>query len=153
MNFDVNNVVKKLKKLESTLKTKIENGSLYSEVRRYADDKAATLRRKVKSSKDAKKLIAAIQQRKKQIEKIAAELPSEVKTVKSYVKAQRKELEKLGNELLKKAKNGEFNATSIRSAIRAATSKKSASSTSKKATSAKTTAKATSKRATSKKRK
>src|SRR5687767_6628605 len=107
MNFDVNNVVKKLKKLESTLKTKIENGSLYSEVRRYADDKAATLRRKVKSSKDAKKLIAVIQQRKKQIEKIAAELPGEVKVVRKYVKAQRKELEKLGNDLIKKAKKGE----------------------------------------------
>lgn len=149
MNFDVNNVVKKLKKLESTLKTKIENGSLYNEVRRYADGKAATLRRKVKSSKDAKKLIAAIHERKKQIEKIAAELPGEVKTVRNYVKAQRKELEKLGNDLIKKAKKGEFNADSIRSAIRAATTKKAASSGKK------TTAKrsSTKKKATSKKRK
>ncbi len=137
MNFDVNSVVKKLKKLETTLKNKIENGSLYNEVRRYANGQAHTLRQKVKSSKDAKKLIAAIQQRKKQIEKIAAELPSEVKVVRNYVKAQRKELEKLGNDLIKKAKKGEFNAESLRSAIRAATTKKAASSmktTAKKAT-------------------
>jgi|GEM_PF-4532456 len=144
MNFDVNNVVKKLKKLESTLKTKIENGSLYNEVRRYADGKASKLRQKVKSSKDAKKLIAAIQERKKQIEKIAAELPSEVKIVKNYVKHQRKELEKLGNDLIKKAKKGEFNADTLRSAIRAATTKKAASpikSTTKKATTKKTSKK------------
>jgi len=150
MNFDVNSVVKKLKKLESTLKTKIENGSLYNEVRRYADDKAATLRRKVKSSKDAKKLIAVIQERKKQIEKIAAELPSEVKTVRTYVKAQRKELEKLGNELIKKAKKGEFNAETLRSAIRAATTKKAASSTKKKPDTTKKTA--TKKRASKRKK-
>ena len=141
MNFDVNNVVKKLKKLETTLKTKIENGSLYNEVRRFADGKAATLRQKVKSSKDAKKLIATIQERKKQIEKIAAELPSEVKAVRNYVKAQRKELEKLGNDLIKKAKKGEFNADTLRSAIRAATTKKAASGGTSKKSSTKTTAK------------
>lgn len=133
MNFDVNNVVKKLKKLENTLKNKIESGSLYNEVKAYADDKAQTLRKKVKSSKDAKKLMALIQERKKQIEKIAAELPSEVKTVKNYVKSHRKELEKLGNDLLKKARAGEFNADTLRSAIRAATTKKAAG-TSKKTT-------------------
>ena len=133
MNFDVNNVVKKLKKLESTLKTKIENGTLYNEVRRFADGKAAKLRQKVKSSNDAKKLIAAVHERKKQIEKIAAELPGEVKAVRNYVKAQRKELEKLGKDLIKKAKAGEFNADTVRSAIRAATTKKAASGgTSKK---------------------
>lgn len=136
MNFDVNSVVKKLKKLETTLKTKIESGSLYNEVRRFANGQAQTLRQKVKNSKDAKKLMAAVQQRKKQIEKIAAELPGEVKTVRAYVKSQRKELEKLGNELLKKARAGEFNATSLRSAIRAATTKKAAS-TSRKASSTK----------------
>jgi hypothetical protein len=134
MNFDVNNVVKKLKKLESTLKAKIESGSLYNEVKRYADGKAQTLRQKVKSSKDAKKLVALIQQRKKQIEKIASELPGEVKVVRNYVKSQRKELKKLGNDLLRKARSGELNADSLRSAIRAATTKKAASSTAKRAT-------------------
>lgn len=124
MNFDVNNVVKRLKKLETTLKTKIESGSLYNEVKR----EAASLGKKVTSSKDAKKVLAFVEQRKKQIEKIAADLPKEVKTVQAYVKSQRKELEKLGNELIKQAREGKINATSIRSAIRAATSKKSASS-------------------------
>lgn len=146
MNFDVNNVVKKLKKLENSLKTKIESGSLYTEMKRFANGQAKTLSQKVKSSKDAKKVLAAIQERKKQIEKIAADLPGEVKTVRTYVKSQRKELEKLGNELLKKARNGEINATSLRSAIRAATTKKAASSTKKKATTKKTTAKKTSKK-------
>lgn len=147
MNFDVNNVVKKLKKLETTLKTKIESGQLYSEVRRFADGKAQVLRKKVKSSKDAKKLMSLIQERKKQIEKIAAELPSEVKTVRNYVKSQRKELKKLGNELIKKARSGEFNADTLRSAIRAATTKKAASgSTSKKTTTSKKVAKNVSKK-------
>jgi methyl-accepting chemotaxis protein len=134
MNFDVNNVVKKLKKLETSLKKKIESGSLYSEVRRFANGKAQTLRQKVKNSKDAKKLMALVQERKKQIEKIAAELPSEVKTVRSYVKSQRKELEKLGNELIRRARSGDLNADSFRSALRAATSKKAASTSKKTAT-------------------
>ncbi|MGZ3653467.1 MAG: hypothetical protein ACXVB9_13200 [Bdellovibrionota bacterium] len=146
MNFDVNNVVKKLKKLESSLKTKIESGSLYNEVKRFANGQAQTLRQKVKSSKDAKKLLAAIQQRKKQIEKIAAELPGEVKTVRTYVKSQRKELEKLGNELIKKARAGEFNADTLRTAIRAATTKKAASTTKKAAPKKATKKKAKSRR-------
>lgn len=143
MNFDVNNVVKKLKKLETSLKTKLENGQLYSEVRRFADGKAAKLKQKVKSNSDAKKLMAAVQQRRKQIEKIAAELPGEVKAVKNYVKAHRKELEKLGKDLIKKAKAGEFNADTVRSAIRAATTTKAASGgTSKKTKKAATKKKA-----------
>ena len=113
MNFDVNNVVKKLKKLESTLKNKIESGSLYGEMKRFANGQAQSLRHKVKSSKDAKKLISLVQERKKQIEKIASELPGEVKVVRAYVKSQRKELEKLGNELLKKARAGELNANTL----------------------------------------
>jgi ABC-type transporter Mla subunit MlaD len=143
MNFDVNSVVKKLKKLESSLKTKIESGSLYNEMKRFANGQAKTLSQKVKSSKDAKKVLAAIQERKKQIEKIASDLPGEVKTVRTYVKSQRKELEKLGNVLLKKARAGEINAASLRSAIRAATTKKAASSTKKKAVSKKKTTKKT----------
>jgi hypothetical protein len=145
MNFDVNNVVKKLKKLETTLKTKIENGSLYNEMKRFANGQAQTLRQKVKNSKDAKKLMAVVQERKKQIEKIAAELPGEVKTVRAYVKSQRKELEKLGNELIKKARSGEFNANTLRSAIRAATTKKAAG-TAKKATTKKAATKKKAKR-------
>jgi hypothetical protein len=129
MNFDVNNVVKRLRKLETTLKNKIESGALYNEVKRYADGQAKSLKRKVKSSKDAKKVLAFIEQRKKQIEKLAADLPGEVKTVRSYVKTQRKELEKLGNELIKKARDGKLNATTLRTAIRAATTAKAAAAT------------------------
>jgi hypothetical protein len=134
MNFDVNNVVKKLKKLETTLKSRIESGSLYNEMKRFANGQAKTLRQKVKNSKDAKKLIALVQERKKQIEKIASDLPGEVKTVRAYVKSQRKELEKLGNELIKKARSGELNGASLRSAIRAATTKKAAGTSAKKTT-------------------
>lgn len=151
MNFDVNNVVKKLKKLENTLKNKIESGSLYNEVRRFADGQAHILRKKVNSSKDAKKLMKVIQERKKQIEKIANDLPREAKVVKAYVKSQRKELEKLGNDLLKKARSGELNSNTIRSAIRAATTKKAAG-TKKRATSAKKTTKKVAKKRTKAKR-
>jgi ABC-type transporter Mla subunit MlaD len=146
MNFDVNNVVKKLKKLENSLKTKIESGSLYNEMKRFANGQAKTLTQKVKSSKDAKKVLAAIKERKKQIEKIASELPGEVKTVRTYVKSQRKELEKLGNELLKKARAGEISATSVKAAFRAATTKKASSSSKKKTSAKKTTAKKTTKK-------
>lgn len=147
MKLDVKNVVKKLGKLENTLKKKIESGSLVNEVRRFADGQAKTLRQKVKTSKDAKKVIAFVEQRRKQIEKLAADLPGEVKTVRSYIKTQSKELEKIGNDLLKKAKEGKINADSIRTAIRAATTKKAAP---RRATTRKTTKKATSRKATTK---
>lgn len=149
MKLDVKNVVKKLGKLENTLKKKIESGALVNEVRRFADGQTKNLRQKVKTSKDAKKVIAFVEQRRKQIEKLAADLPGEVKTVRSYIKTQSKELEKIGNDLIKKAKEGKINADSIRTAIRAATTKKAAprrASSTKKATKKATTKRATKKR-------
>jgi hypothetical protein len=62
------------------------------------------------------------------------------------VKSQRKELEKLGNELLKKARAGEISATSVKAAFRAATTKKASSSSKKKTSAKKTTAKKTTKK-------
>ncbi len=126
MNFDVKNVVKKISKLEATLKNKIESGVLFDEVKRFADGQTKVLRQRVKSSKDAKKVIAFIEKRKKQIEKIAADLPGEVKVMRSYILTQRRELEKLGNDLLKKAKEGKLDAETLRTAIRKATTKKAA---------------------------
>jgi hypothetical protein len=151
MKLDVKVVAKKLGKLETTLKKKIESGVLMNEVRRFADGQAKILRQKVKTSKDAKKVIAFVEQRRKQIEKIAADLPGEVKVVRAYIKTQSKELEKIGNDLVKKAKAGQLNADTIRTAIRAATTKKAAArrTTTKKA--AKKTAKKTSKKAAKKK--
>lgn len=137
MNLDVKSVVKKLGKLEATLKSKIESGTLINEVKRFANGQVKTIRQKVKSSNDVKKLVSIIEQRKKQIEKIAADLPSEVKSVRSYIKKQRTELEKLGEQLIKQAKAGKLNANSIRSAIqstRARVLKTSAKVTSKKTT-------------------
>jgi DNA topoisomerase VI subunit B len=143
MKLDVKAVVKKLGKLEATLKNKIESGALVNEVRRFADGQVKTLRQKVKTSKDAKKVVAFVEQRKKQIEKLAADLPGEVKTVRSFIKTQSKELEKIGNDLIKKAKEGKIDADTIRSAIRAATTKKAAPrrSTTKKAATKKSAAK------------
>lgn len=138
MNLDVKNVVKKLGKLEATLKAKIESGTLINEVKRFANGQVKTLRQKVKTSNDVKKLVSLIDQRKKQIEKIAADLPSEVKAVRAYIKTQRKELEKIGDQLLKQAREGKLNANSLKSAIKAGskkvvkTSGKKAKKTSKK---------------------
>ncbi|RZA00798.1 MAG: hypothetical protein EOP11_17955, partial [Proteobacteria bacterium] len=126
MKIDMNAVVKKLGRLEGTLKKKIESGAIYKEARRYADAQVKTLRQKVKTSKDAKKVLAFIEQRKKEIEKLAADLPGEVKNVRGYIETQRKELEKIGNDLVKKARDGKLDADSIRSAIRHATTKKAA---------------------------
>lgn len=126
MKLDVKVVVKKLGKLESNLKNKIESGALYSEVKRFADGQAQRLRQRMKQSKDAKKLLSFVEQRRKQVEKIARDLPREVKTVRTYLQAQRKELEKLGNDLVKQAKEGKINADTVRAAIRAATTKKAA---------------------------
>ena len=134
MKLDVKGVVKKLGKLEETLKKKIESGSLVNEVRRFADGQTKTLRQKVKTSKDAKKVIAFVELRKKQMEKLAADLPGEVKVVRSYIKTQSKELEKIGNDLIKKAREGKINAEVIRTAIRAATTKKAAPRKAKAAT-------------------
>ena len=169
MKFDVNAVVKKLGRLEGTLKKKIESGVLFTEARRYADAQVKTLRQKVKTSKDAKKVLDFIEKRKKEIEKVAADLPGEVKTVRSYIDAQSKALEKIANEVIKKAREGKIDADSIRSAIRTATTKKAAphratsskkvagttkkaASTTKKAAGTKKTA-GTKKKATSKKAK
>jgi ABC-type transporter Mla subunit MlaD len=150
MKLDVKNVAKKLGRLEATLKKKLESGVLFNEVRRFADGQAKTLRQKVKTSKDAKKVIAFVDQRKKQIEKIAADLPKEVKTMRTYIEGQRKELEKIGNDLIKKAREGKINAETLRTAIRTATTKKAAAprkSTAKKATRKKAARKTTAKRA------
>ncbi|MGZ3694853.1 MAG: hypothetical protein ACXWQO_11800 [Bdellovibrionota bacterium] len=148
MKIDVKSVVKKLGKLEKNLQSKIESGALYNEVKRFADGQAKKLAQRVKSSKDTKKVLAFVEQRRKQVEKIAADLPKEVKTVRTYVQAQRKELEKLGKELVKSAREGKITATSIRSAIRKATTKKAApaKSTTKKAAAKKSTTKKAAKR-------
>lgn len=145
MKMDVKSVVKKLGKLEANLKSKIESGALYGEMKRFADGQAKKLGQKMKTSKDAKKVLAFVEQRRKQVEKIAANLPREVKTVRSYVQAQRKELEKLGKDLIKDARAGKINAAKVREAIRKATTKKAATTT-KKASSKKTTSKKAAKR-------
>lgn len=151
MKLDVKTVAKKLGKLEETLKKKIESGVLMNEVRRFADGQAKVLRQKVKTSKDAKKVIAFVEQRRKQIEKIAADLPGEVKVVRAYIKTQSKELEKIGNDLVKKAKAGQLNADTLRAAVRAATTKKAASRTTTKKAATRTRAKKTSKKAAKRK--
>ncbi|MGE3260432.1 MAG: hypothetical protein AB7K68_01520 [Bacteriovoracia bacterium] len=146
MKLDVKSVVKKLGKLEANLKNKIESGALYNEVKRFADGQAKKFSQRVKSSKDTKKVLAFVQQRRKQVEKIAADLPREVKAVRTYVQAQRKELEKLGNELVKKAREGKINAETLRTAIRKATTKKAAPRKASGGTKKKTTTKKTAKR-------
>jgi flagellar basal body rod protein FlgG len=126
MKVDLKNMMKKLGKLEDAVRQQIESGALLQEARRFADGQVKVLRKKVKTSKDAKKVLAFIEQRKKQIEKVAKDIPSEVKQIRTLVLAQRKELEKIGNNLIKRARAGEFNAEKIRSVIRAATTKKAA---------------------------
>lgn len=149
MKLDVKSVVKKLGKLEANLKSRIESGALYNEVKRFADGQAKKFSQRVRTSQDTKKVIQFVEQRRKQVEKIAADLPREVKAVRTYVQAQRKELEKLGKELVKNAREGKINADSIRSAIRHATTKKAASSSKKAAGTTKK--KATSKKAAKRK--
>jgi ABC-type transporter Mla subunit MlaD len=151
MNFDMKIIVKKISKMEEKLKDKIESGVLLKEAKRFADGQAKSIRQKLKTSKDAKKVLAFIEQRKKQIEKIAADLPGEVKVVRSYIQKQRSELEKIGNDLVKQARAGKINANTLRSAIRQATRKKAATSGKRASTSKKTTKKATSKKSAKRK--
>jgi hypothetical protein len=96
INIEVRGVAAKLNKLQRTLKTKVEATQLYKEVER-----------KVKTSNDLKKVTALVQERRKQIEKIAKVLPAEVKMVRNYLESQRKELEKLGNGLVAKVKQAQ----------------------------------------------
>ena len=137
MNLDVKNVVSKISKLEATLKQKIESGALFNEVKRFAGGQAKVLTQKVKTSKDVKKLVTLIEQRRKQIEKVAKDLPKDMKAVRSYIDTQKKELERLGNDLVKRAKASKLDAK-IRSAI-------GAKATAKKAGAKKTTVKKTAK--------
>lgn len=97
----VRNVVSKLNKLEKTLRNKVESGALFNEVKQFADSKSKILRQRVKTNKDLKKVIGIVEQRRRQIEKVARVLPKEVQVVRSYIKTQKKELEKLGERLVK----------------------------------------------------
>ena len=134
MRIDLNNVVAKLGKLEKTLRQKIESGVLVKEVKHYADVKSKLLKQKVNTNKDLKKVVALVEQRKKQIEKVAKEFPRDVKVVRSYVQSQRKELKKISSKLLstvkaaqaKSATAGKAKTTTKKAAPRK-TSKKAAS--------------------------
>jgi hypothetical protein len=138
MNLDVKTVVAKLGKLEGKLKQKIESGALYSEAKRFASGQAKVLRQKVKSSNDVKKIVGLIAERRKQIEKLAKQIPGDVKIVRSYIQSQRKELERIGNQLIKQAKSGKIDPKKIKLAINVRSGKTS----SKKAAPRKTTKKA-----------
>lgn len=130
MNLDVKKVVKKLGKLEATLKNKIESGALFHEAKKFAEGQVKILRQKAKTSKDAKKVMAFIDQRKKQIEKVAADLPRDVRNVKTFIQAQKKELSRLKEQLVKQAKaaQGGINGAKKvkKTTAKKATSKKSA---------------------------
>lgn len=141
MNLDVKKVVAKLGKLESTLKRKIESGALFHEVKRFANGQAKVLRQKVQSSKDVKKIVRLLEERRKQIEKVARDLPRDVKEVSTYIQSQRKELERIGNQLLKQAKEGKLDPKKIKFKVRAKSGKKAGPTTTKK-TARKTTKKA-----------
>lgn len=117
MNLDVKSVVTKLGKLEANLKQKIESGALFNEAKRFANGQAKVLRQRVKSSKDVKKIVALVDERRKQIEKLAKQLPGDVKVVRSYIQSQRKELERIGNQLLRQAKTGKLDPKKIKLAI------------------------------------
>lgn len=144
--MDVKTVVSKLGKLEKTLKQKIESGTLANEVKRFANSKTKELKQRVKTNKDLKKVVAVVVERRKQVEKIAKDLPREVKTLRTYVESQRKELEKIGNQLLTKVKeaqkNGKLdikvNLKGLKAAARKAPARKT---TTKKAAARKTTKK------------
>lgn len=97
----VRKVVSKLNKLEKTLRSKVESGALFNEVKQFADSKSKILRQKVKTNRDLKKVIGIVEQRRRQIEKVARVLPKEVKIVRSYIQTQKKELERLGDRLFK----------------------------------------------------
>ncbi len=97
----VKNVISKLNQLEKTLRNKVESGALFNEVKRFADSKSKILRQRVKTNKDLKKVVNIVEQRRRQFEKAAKELPREVKNVRSYIKSQRKELERIGDRLWK----------------------------------------------------
>jgi hypothetical protein len=138
MNLDVKKVVKKIGKLEATLKNKIESGALFNEAKKFAEGQVKILRQKAKTSKDAKKVMTFIDQRKKQIEKVAADLPRDVKNVKSFIQTQKKELSRLRDQLLKQVKDAKIKNKSLKMAINITTGKKAAKTSAKKTTSKKT---------------
>ena len=124
MNIEVKSVVAKLGKLEKTLRRKIESGVLVKEVKDFADAKSKLLKQKVRTSKDLKKVVAIVEQRRKQIEKVAKELPRDVRVVRSYVESQRKELKKIGTKLLAKVREAQVGRKTSKKAASRKTSKK-----------------------------
>ena len=127
----VRNVISKLNQLEKSLRNKVESGALLNEAKRFADSKSKILRQRVKTNKDLKKIVNIVEQRRRQFEKVAKDLPREVQNVRSYIKSQRKELERIGDRLWKVV-NQKAPAT-VSGPKRKTSTKKAARSTKKRA--------------------
>lgn len=103
--------------MEEKLKTNLESGVLFQELKKMANGRAKGFKQKVKSSGDVKRLIHFIEKRKKEVERLKVEIPRDVKTVRSFLHTQRKELEKIGNQIVREVKTDGLNRGTLKSAV------------------------------------
>lgn len=97
---------------------------LLKQIRHYAEVQGKELQKQLRGSKDVKRVLNAVQKRRKDVEKLARHLPKEVKVVRSYLETQVKELEKLANNLVKNAAKAKSAGAAKTSTRKAATTKK-----------------------------
>ena len=109
----------RLAKLQGKLVTRSK--PLLKQLRSYAEVQSKELQKQLGSSQDVKRVLNAVEKRRKDVEKLARNLPKEVKVVRSYLQTQVKELEKLANNIVK---NGSAKARPA--PVKAKTSKKRA---------------------------
>lgn len=122
MASDLNNLLNRVRDLQTMLEAKLEESVLMRDLKKYAASQQKVLKKKINSSADIKKVVTYVEKQRKHLDKVAKNLPKEVATVGKFVKAQRKEFEKLGKKLIQELSTGDLKAASA-TARRATTTK------------------------------
>lgn len=101
MAADFNSLVLKVRRLQGMVEDKLEQSSLVRDLKKYAQAQQKVLKKRINSNSDLKRMLGYIEKRRRDLDKVAKNLPKEVATMKKYVAAQRSELEKMGKRLIK----------------------------------------------------
>lgn len=118
MANDLNNLISKVRKLQTMLEAKLDESLLVRDLKKYAATQQKVLKKKINSNADIKRVVSYVEKRRKDLDKVAKNLPKEVATMGKFVAAQKKEFEKLGKKLLQElsSKNMAASKGSVRKA-------------------------------------
>jgi len=105
INREMKNLVTKVKQLQRNFERKLDSNLSWAEAKRFATNRGKGLARQVNNNKDVKNVMAYVEQRRKQLERVSKQLPKEVRQMKTFVNQQKKELEKIGGQLVRGLKS------------------------------------------------